>query len=433
MNRLLLNPMQLKYYMADEPGGGGGADVVTLEKVSEAVKGLKTQAETAQEAIKKQVSDLEARLKTKSGETEIADLRAKIEKAQEDLKTVNAYCEKLETAGKEKQLERKVKSLVQRIGDAVTKGWEDIKKFKDSHPGQRLRIELFEEAELKAAADMGLANVVDLAVSNTTLLPGMRTLPNRKIHIRALLNTGTMSGSSLTYMRETGGEGAPAPVSENGTKAQLDLDFIEITVDSQYIAGWLRVSRKMLDDLAAFRSYLQMRLLEMYLLAEDSQLLYGNNTAPQLTGLITNATASTSTATIPVEQLIEDIGQLESTNYTADGIILHPVDYYKLALNKASGSGEYDLPGLVVIQNGQMYVAGVPVYKTNAITEGTYLVGSFSEGAQLFIRENPRVEFFDQDRDNVITNKITVRVEGRVALAIYRTEAFIKGTFAVPE
>jgi HK97 family phage major capsid protein len=234
-------------------------------------------------------------------------------------------------------------------------------------------------------------------------------------------------------MRETGGEGALAPVAENAAKPQLDLDFIEVTVDAEYIAGWLRVSRKMLDDLAAFRSYLQMRLLEMYLLVEDTQLLYGNNTSPQLTGLVTNATATTSTNAVAVEMIIESIAQLETSNYTADGILLHPVDYYKIAVNKATGSGEYDLPGLVVIQGGQLYIAGVPVYKTTAITAGTFLVGSFADGAQLFIRENPVVEFFDQDANNVTTNKITVRIEGRVALAIYRTDAFVKGTFVVPE
>jgi HK97 family phage major capsid protein len=230
-------------------------------------------------------------------------------------------------------------------------------------------------------------------------------------------------------MRETGGEGAPDFVLENGTKPQLDLDFIEVTVNAEYIAGWVRVSRKMLDDLTAFRSYLQMRLLEMYLLAEDQGVLYGNNTAPQLTGLMTNATASTSASVPWIERIIDDIAQLETSNYTADGVLLHPKDYYALAINKATGSGEYDLPGIVVIQNGQMYIAGVPAYKTNAIVQGTYLVGDFAAGAQLFVRENPRVEFFDQDRDNVITNKITVRIEGRVALAIYRVEAFIKGTF----
>ncbi len=45
---------------------------------------------------------------------------------------------------------------------------------------------------------------------------------------------------------------------------------------AQYIAGFVRISRQMLDDVPAMTSFLQARLLEKYLLAEDAQLLNGN-------------------------------------------------------------------------------------------------------------------------------------------------------------
>ena len=60
---------------------------------------------------------------------------------------------------------------------------------------------------------------------------------------------------------------------------------------AQYIAGFVRISRQMLDDVPAMTSFLQARLLEKYLLAEDAQLLNGNGTAPNLTGLTVNAAA----------------------------------------------------------------------------------------------------------------------------------------------
>jgi hypothetical protein len=40
------------------------------------------------------------------------------------------------------------------------------------------------------------------------------------------------------------------------------------------------------------------------------------------------------------------------------------------------------------------------------------------------------VEFFEQDSTNVRNDKITVRIEGRVALPIFYTGAFITGTLA---
>jgi HK97 family phage major capsid protein len=429
MRRIFMSPSEILQRNAD---GGGGGGTTTLEQVNEAVKGLKSTAEKAQEALKKQVSDLEAELKTKATAEEITAQKALIEKAQKDLTAIQTYAESLEKLIKEKPISDKVKSMTARIGDAVMKGWDQIKKFKDSNPGARVRVELFDEVELKAVADMGMANIVNLSTFNATTLPTIVTLPNTKVHMRTLIPTGSMDNTSITYLRETGGEGVPLPWAEATASAtpkpQIDMDWIEVRMDAEYIAGWVRVSRKLLDDISAFRSFLQMRLMELYLNAEDAEILSGNGTSPHLSGLLTNASVLVSSATIDVEKIIDAIAQLESSKYTATGIIMHPKNFYAIAKNKAAGSGEYDLPGIVVIQGGQLYVAGIPVYKTTAMTYGTFLVGDFAQGCMLFIRENPRIEFFDQDRDNVITNKITVRIEGRAGLAIFQTGAFVKGT-----
>lgn len=403
-------------------------EAATLEQVNEAVINLKTTAEKAQIALKKQVDDLNEELKKKATAEDIAAQKALIDKATADLKQTTEYLERLEKSIKEKPLNEKVKSMAARIGDAITKGWDKISKFKDRSPGERLRLDLFSPEEVKAVADMGLANIVSLSTFNATPQAGIVTLPNTKVHMRTLIPTGTMDNSSITYLRETGSEGALAPWTENsGSKAQVDMDWIEVRMDAEYIAGFVRVSRKLLDDISAFRSYLQMRLMEMYLNVEDAQILQGNGTSPQLAGLLTNASVLASPPAINIERIINSIAQLESTKYTATGIIMHPQDYFTIAKNKAVGSGEYDLPGIVVIQGGQLYVAGVPVYKTTAMPQGTFLTGDFAQGCMLFIRENPIIEFFDQDANNVTTNKITVRIEGRAGLAIFQTAAFVKG------
>jgi HK97 family phage major capsid protein len=408
----------LKFYAA-EPADGGGTEAVAQE-----IKGLKTAAQQAVDAYKKTTEDLEA-MKTRAIEWE-----EKAKKNEVEIKTVNEFANKIEAQLKQKQLTPAEQlKFVDLLGKSIQDNWSEIEKFKDRTGGRRLKFKIVPES--KAVGDMGITtNVTDAGAYFTTVQVGIRALPNRKVHMRQIIPLGTMSTSSLTYMREVGGEGTLAPVLENGTKPQFDLDFIEITVPAEYIAGWLRVSRKMLDDMAAFRSYLQMRLMEMYLKVEDTQILTGNGTSPQLEGLLTVAVAANVTTGPNIERLVRAISQLESSDYTATGIVLHPAAYYSIALNKATGSGEYDLPGIVVIQNGQLYVAGVPVYKTTAIDADTYLVGDFELGCQLFIREQPVVEFFDQDANNVTTNKITVRIEGRVALAIYRAEAFVQGTFS---
>lgn len=364
------------------------------------------------------------------------ELEGKLKEVDGKLTIVNQYAEKIEEqvkAGKQLKPEQQ-KTFNALLGEAIEKGWSEIEKFKSRRKGEKpvFSLDLYPE-ETKAVGVMTITNnVVDAGAYFTTVLPGIRTLPNRKVHMRQIIPLGTMTGSTLTYMRETGGEGdlAPWAVGAGDTaKPQLDRDFQEITVTAEYIAGWLRISRKMLDDMAALRSYLQMRLMEMYLKVEDAQILNGNGTSPQLEGLLTVAVVNPNNTGANIERLVRAIAHLESSDYSATGIVLHPAAYYEIALNKATGSGEYDLPGIVVIQNGQLYVAGVPVYKTTAIDASTYLVGDFELGCQLFIREQPEVRFFEEDANNVTLNLITVRIEGRVALAIIRAEAFVQGTF----
>jgi len=74
-------------------------------------------------------------------------------------------------------------------------------------------------------------------------------------------------------------------------------------------------------------------------------------------------------------------------------------------------------------------IAGVPVVWTTAQAEDTYTVGDFNHGSSLLFRESPRVEFFNQDGTNVRENKITIRIEERVAFAVYGVTYFIKGDF----
>lgn len=354
--------------------------------------------------------------------------------------TVNAFVEKIdEQVKKGKTLtpaeQRTFDGL---MGEAIEKEWAEISKFQNKRKGASFKLDIAGGVLTKAPGTMTIANnVVDGAFAFNTVIPGIQALPNRRVHMRDIVPLGTMSKSTVSFIRETGGEGDLAPwavTTPDTDKPQIDRDFEEITVTAEYIAGWLRISRKMLDDMDALRSYLQMRLMEMYLKVEDNQILNGNGTSPQLEGILTVAQAAEVTTGANIERLVWAISQLESDDYYANGIVLHPAAYYSIALNKATGSGEYDWPGIVVIQGGQLFVAGIPVFKTTAIARDTYIVGDWTLGAQLFIREQPTVEFFDQDRDNVIKNLITVRIEGRVALAIYRPEAFVTGTFeGIPE
>ena len=314
-------------------------------------------------------------------------------------------------------------SFNQAFATAMDENSDNLEKFK------RKEIKQF-AMELKTVGDMSLANITDLAAANVQMLPGIIPAAPRKLHIRALLPTGVMTTSAIHYLQETGSEGSVAAWADNsGTKSQIDYDLTEEVAPSEFIAGYLRITRKALDDISAMRSYLQSRLLEQYLDAEDNQLLNGSGVSPNLGGLITNAEAYSGFRTIQVEKLLDSVAQIESNNHSANGILLSPEQFYALMLTRGT-TNEYTLPGGVAVDlvNGQMFISGVPIFKSTAMSDSKYLVGDWSKGAQLFVRENPIVRFFEEDGTNVRENKITVRVEGRVALPIYYTDAFVTGS-----
>jgi HK97 family phage major capsid protein len=109
--------------------------------------------------------------------------------------------------------------------------------------------------------------------------------------------------------------------------------------------------------------------------------------------------------------------------------MINPTDYLKLVSTKES-AGAYILPSYVTMTGGQMFILGVPVYAINAVVAGDFFVGDFALGSQLFVRQGVTLEFFEQDADNVTKNFVTVRVEERIALAVYTSQSIVYGSFA---
>lgn len=381
-----------------------------VAQMKSVVDGLKTD----NAALKAAIDGYEAKLKDVANAEQLADLKADFQKQIDDVATKT----KNSTPAQPKSFNAELASQMV----------EHTDKFATMKKGQSF------EFEIKAVADMTFANNFSTADASVAFVrPGIIELPKRKLHVRELIPAGGMGNkSTFDYVKEIAGEGAPAPAAEGATKSQFDLDLQEVSVKAEWIAGFLKISRNMLDDVTGMTTFLGSRLPELLLRAEDSQILSGTGTSPQIKGIMTsgNFTAFSGAATIDIEQLVQAISQLEALDREANGILLNPADYYNIMLTKASGSGEYDLPTSIVrIENGQLFVAGVPVFKSTAMTVDKFLVGDWRMGANLIFREPAKVQFFYEDGTNAQQNKVTVRVEERIALPVYGNDYFILGDF----
>jgi HK97 family phage major capsid protein len=68
--------------------------------------------------------------------------------------------------------------------------------------------------------------------------------------------------------------------------------------------------------------------------------------------------------------------------------------------------------------------------ESQAMTAGEFLTGAFNLGAQVFDRMGVEVLLSTENSDDFEKNMCTIRVEERIALAVYRPESFVYGDVA---
>lgn len=295
--------------------------------------------------------------------------------------------------------------------------------FSKSARGADLNI----KATLTSATTDAAGSVGD-AVQNTRL-PGILPLPQRRLTVRDLLSQGRMDGSTLEYVKETGFTNSAAPVAEAAAKPESDLKFDLTTTSAKVIAHWMKASKQILSDVSQLRSTIDQRLLYGLAYVEENQLLNGDGTGQNLNGIIPQATAYSAPITLTDPTSIDMIRlmmlQAALAEYPSTGIVMHPSDWAWIETLK-------DTTGRYIIGNPQGQITptlwGLPVVATQAMTVDKVVTGAFRLGAQVFDRWDARVET-GYVNDDFTKNLVTILAEERLALAVYRPEAFIYGDF----
>jgi HK97 family phage major capsid protein len=249
------------------------------------------------------------------------------------------------------------------------------------------------------------------------------------LRIRDLLMPGTTISNMISYVRETGFTNAAAIVSETKKKPESTIPYDWVQTPVATIAHFIKASKQILDDFAQLQSNVDGRLRYGVKYAEEQQLLKGSGVGNNLSGIYTLATAYSAPISVPSPTKIDTLRlmllQVELAQYSADGIVLHPSDWAAIELTKETTGG-------YIFANPQSMATpalwGRNVVTSQSMTADTALVGAFKMGAQIFDREEINVVIATQNEDDFVKNMITIRAEERLALAVYRPEAFIKNT-----
>lgn len=260
--------------------------------------------------------------------------------------------------------------------------------------------------------------------------PGLIRQPDMPLLIRDLLMPGQTSAQVVTYFKETGFTNAADFVSENTRKPQSDIEFEFAEAPVRTIAHFVKATNQILADVPALRSYIDFRLRWGVKFVENDALLNGSGAGQSIEGLKPAATAydtgRNKAGDTKIDTLRRGMTQVDLAFYPVSGFILHPNDWEDIELTKTD-EGAYVFANPLALAGPTLW--GRRVVVTAAQTEGEFTMGAFNLAAQIFDREEITVEIATENEDDFVNNRVTIRGEERLAMAVHRPEAIIDGAF----
>lgn len=316
------------------------------------------------------------------------------------------------------------------LGDMVISN-EEVKRLSSDFRGRATVKFVGDEA---AAITSAPATVGNTTSPGTSLVPAHRVdgiiAPyQRELRVRDLLNKARTGSNSIEWPKETAFDNQARPVTEGQGKPYSDLTFNLVTTPVRTIAHMFKCSRQILDDAPALAGYINRRGVYGLQLKEEQQLLTGNGVGQNLSGIIPQATAFAPQFSIahetPIDRILEAISQAEDSEIPVNGVVLNKRDWRRITGVKDE-DGRY-ISGQSPFGLTDPRLWGVNVVATNAIPAGEFLAGAFQDGATIFDRMDVEVMISTENDKDFEQNLVSVRIESRLALAVFRPDAFITG------
>lgn len=307
-------------------------------------------------------------------------------------------------------------------------------------------------------------------------LPGIVDLRFFPLTLADLFAQGSTDSPVISYLKETAWTNNSAATGEGATMPYSTDAIARVQEQVGKVTNMLKVTDEMLQDAAQYVSFLNNRLVLGVQRQEEVQLAAGSG-YPGVNGLLNRtssftvapgvsaggvaisggltfpasgtagageigATVSTITygreagtantpATAP--QIADGLyGAITDIRFTAfaepDAFVVNPFDWQTIRLGK-DGQGQY-LGGSFFgadygnPQNAGESLWGKKVVVTPVIPQGYILVGSFKENGQVFRSKGLTVEMTNSNGTDFEQGMVSVRGTTRLALAIYRPQAF---------
>ncbi len=251
--------------------------------------------------------------------------------------------------------------------------------------------------------------------------------------------------NAYVYLEETtfdNNAGSVAEAADISTSNEGALAFTERTESIRKMATFLPVTDELLADVAGVQGYVNSRLSTMMKLNMDNQLINGDGSAPNLTGVLNKSGINTFDYSgyggelARLGQIYQAITEIRKDSFTeADAIVMHPSDWYQIVTSvtdiTTTSSGAAAKNPLFVVAGGfgadaAPRIWGLKVVPSTVIAEGTALVGKFGggEAAHVVMRQGVDLAVSDSHSDFFAKNQLAIRLTMRLGFPIYRATSF---------
>lgn len=322
----------------------------------------------------------------------------------------------MNTSGKGGEPKREVKSLGQLFTDS------DAYKNRARKGDINVQLPDFDYLEQKTLMETG-AGFAPQSIRTGRIVE----FAHRRPVVADLIPQTPTDQAAIVYMEETTFTNNAATRAEGAQAGESALAYTERSKTVREIAHLLPVTEIQIEDVPVVQSLINNRLLTMLSLVEETQLLTGDDVAPNLGGFHTVVTQSQAKGADPVPDAVyKGMVKVRSTGFAEpSAAIFHPNDWQDVRLLRTTdGIYIWGSPA----DAGPERIWGLPVVVTTAETENTCLLGDFALYSEIFRRRGANIKVSDSHSDFFIKGKLAIRADERLALAIYRATAFCKVT-----
>lgn len=286
-----------------------------------------------------------------------------------------------------------------------------------------------------------LVNTADLAASSPVLAPTMQQ------HIPGIVGAGfppheveaafphvTISGNSVDFLKAGAETNSAAPVAEGSSKPESAFEILSATAPVRTIAHFVRISKQLAEDAQAVASYINARMAYGLEAKVEAQLIAGNGTGQNLSGLFLAGNCQlhglTDPTLTPLDVIRKCALKVRLNGFAPTCVFLNPSDYDDI-IGLKDEEGRYLIANPTAANTQNLW--GLRPVQSTAITAGTAIVGDPYNGATIFDRTQAEIAMFEQDADNVTKNLITIRAERRLAFAVENVACFVGGDLVITE